>query len=110
MLVVYQLDLLADLERQLRAVQHTMRHIEKLRAVRMRVGPALSNGQRESTLKSLADEIHTLESHLTIEQSCCADMHMTIAHMRERVIRLRERTAADTSQKPDSSPDSGAQS
>ena len=44
MLAIYQLDLLADVERQVRAVQHTMRHIEKLRGVRQRVGPELSNG------------------------------------------------------------------
>jgi hypothetical protein len=53
-LVVYQLDLLAQLEAQLRAVQHTMRCIEKLRATNNRVGPELTNAGRGETLKILA--------------------------------------------------------
>jgi hypothetical protein len=50
MLAVYQVDLLAQVERQVRAVHHTMRHIEKLRSARTRVGPELSNGQRDEVL------------------------------------------------------------
>jgi hypothetical protein len=40
-LVTYELDLLAELERQIRAVHRTMRHIEKLRAPTLRIGPEI---------------------------------------------------------------------
>ena len=92
-LATYQLDLLAHLERQIRAVHHTMRHIEKLRSLQHRVGPELSNGQREQTLGHLADEVTDLDAHITTEHECCADMQSTIAHMRERISRLRVRVA-----------------
>jgi len=36
----------SQFEQQLRAVHHTMRHIEKLRGVKHRRGPALSDGER----------------------------------------------------------------
>src|SRR4051794_20904272 len=85
MLAVYQVDLLADLERQLRAVHQTMRQIEKLRGVKQRIGPELTNGQRENTLATLDGEIEALESHLAMEHSCCVDMHNTIAKMRDRM-------------------------
>jgi uncharacterized protein YceH (UPF0502 family) len=92
-LATYQLDLLAQLERQIRAVNHTMRHIEKLRATKHRVGPELSNGQREQTLAHLAEEIVDLDSHITSEHDCCSDMQATIAQMRERITELRRRLA-----------------
>src|SRR5437867_6187205 len=80
-LVVYQLDLLAQLERQLRAVHHTMRHIEKLRSTQHRVGPELSNGRRGGELESLSDEIAQLDVHFRAEHECCTEMQITIAHM-----------------------------
>lgn len=110
MLAVYQLDLLADVERQLRAAHQTMRHIEKLRGLKHRIGPELSNGQRENTLTSLDQEISALESHLEIEHSCCADMHATITKMRDRMAELRRSTSSPGVQSPDSSSESGAQS
>jgi chaperonin cofactor prefoldin len=88
-LATYQLDLLAQLERQLRAVHHTMRHIEKLRDAKHRVGPELSNGKREETLAQLAADIADLDSHITSEHDCCVDMQSTIAQMRERISHLR---------------------
>ena len=92
-LATYQFDLLAHLERQIRAVHHTMRHIEKLRSLQHRVGPALSNGQREETLDHLADEVMDFDAHITTEHECCVDMQSTIAHMRERISRLCVRVA-----------------
>jgi hypothetical protein len=89
LLMVYHLDLLAQLESQLRAVQHTMRHIEKLRSIKHRVGPELSDQQRENTLAALDAEIAELDSHLTTEHTCCADMHDTITAMQSRVADLR---------------------
>jgi hypothetical protein len=92
-LATYQLDLLAQLERQIRAVHHTMRHIERLRSVKYRVGPELSNGQREETLGHLAAEVADLDSHIASEHDCCVDMQATIAQMRERISDLRHRMA-----------------
>jgi len=93
-LVVYQLDLLAQLERQLRAVHHTMRHIEKLRNAKHRVGRELSNGQRGEELVSLSDEIAQLEVHFKSEHECCTDMQITIAHMQNLLADLRQRVAS----------------
>ncbi len=100
-LVTYQIDLLAQLERQIRAVHHTMRHIEKLRATKHRVGPKLSNGEREDTLAYLADEIADLDTHITAEHDCCGEMQVTISQMRERVAALRRRVQSRSS-KPNS--------
>ena len=65
-LAVYQLDLLAQLERQLRAVHHTMRHIEKLRSVKHRIGTELSDNERGDELVTLSREIAELEIHFEI--------------------------------------------
>jgi prefoldin subunit 5 len=92
-LATYQLDLLAQLERQIRAVHNTMRDIEKLRSAKHRVGPELSNGQREDTLAHLANAIEDLDSHMSSEHECCADMQATIAQMRDRIVGLRQRVA-----------------
>jgi hypothetical protein len=102
MLAVYQLDLLAQLERQLRAVHLTMRHIEKLRSVKNRVGPELSNGRRESELTQLDVEVGALDAELAIQHGCCIDMHDTIAKMQARVTDLRQRTSVSNTA-PDSS-------
>jgi uncharacterized membrane protein len=110
MLVVLQLDLLADVERQVRAVHQTMRHIEKLRGVRSRVGPELSDAQRNDTLRNLDDEIAALEEHFAMEQQCCTDMHDTIKKMRARLAQMRRRTAPSHTASADSSSESGAQS
>src|ERR1700716_3277052 len=93
MLVVYQLDLLAQLEQQLRAVHHTMRHIEKLRSVKHRVGPELSNGQRDGTLTNLHDEIQAVDTELAVQHGCCLDMQETIAKMQARLAELRRRAS-----------------
>src|SRR4051812_34332653 len=94
MLVVLQLDLLADVERQVRAVHQTMRHIEKLRGVRTRVGPELSDVQRRDTLSNLDGEIAALEDHFKIEQDCCSDMHDTVKKMRDRLAEMRQHVSS----------------
>jgi uncharacterized coiled-coil protein SlyX len=88
-LVACQLDLLAQLERQLRAVHKTMRDIEKLRVVRKRVGPELTNGEREDTLAHLSTAVADLDAHISMQHDCCTDMQATITRMRERVAALR---------------------
>src|SRR5439155_2120595 len=90
-LVVYQLDLLAQLERQLRSVHQTMRHIEKLRGVKGRVGPELSTGQRGDELVNLSAEVAQLDVHFKSEHECCADMQITIAQMQNLLAELRQR-------------------
>jgi hypothetical protein len=64
LLVLYQLDLIAQLEFQLRCVHQTMRHIEKLRSAQGRVGPELSDGQRGNTLARLSDDIAEVDRQL----------------------------------------------
>ena len=109
MLAVYQLDLLAQLERQLRAVHHTMRHIEKLRSAKSRLGPELSNGHRESELTQLGAEVAALDSELAVAHGCCVDMHGTVAKMQARVAELRRRASVSDTSTTDSS-QSGADS
>jgi hypothetical protein len=107
-LVVYQLDLLAQLERQLRAVHHTMRHIEKLRSTKDRVGPELSNVARGAELVNLSDEVAQLDVHFKVEHECCTEMQITIAQMQNLLAELRRSVTIDRSTGPsasESSPD-----
>ena len=89
-LFVQHLDLLAQLEAQLRAVHHTMRRIERLRGGSRHVGPKLTNGERESILLGLAKEIDELDRHVGIEHDCCRAMHTTIGEMQQRVSTLKK--------------------
>jgi chaperonin cofactor prefoldin len=88
-LAVHQLDLLAQLEAQLRAVQHTMRCIEKLRATRHRVGPELTDVGRGETLKVLASELEAIDNELRVQHQSCEDMQRTIGDMQARLKPLR---------------------
>src|ERR1041385_9013528 len=81
LLVVHHLDLLAQIEAQLRAVHHTMRRIERLRSAKHRVGRELSNGERHSTLGSLSEEIAALDAQLKEEHRCYGEMSGTIHRM-----------------------------
>jgi len=93
MLTVLHLDLLAQVEQQLRAVHHTMRHIEKLRQAKNRVGPELSNGQRETTLTHLGEEVDALDGQLNAEHACCTEMRDIIAKMQGHVREMRRHVA-----------------
>jgi hypothetical protein len=84
-LALEQLDLLAQVEAQLRAVHHTMRGIEKLRGAKKRIGPELSNGERGSVLQGLADEMAHLDEQLTTQAGCCHAMLATVMKMQKRV-------------------------
>jgi hypothetical protein len=97
MLAISHLDLLAQLERQLRAVHQTMRHIDKLRHLKRRVEPAtapVAPDQLQLAPTSLDEDIETLESHLHIEHSCCSHMRDTIIKMQCRVADLRRHASA----------------
>ena len=91
MLAACQLDLLAQLERQLRAVHHTMRHIDKLRSAAHRVEPELSPAERPTVLTKVEETIEALDSQLQIEHSCCSHMRDTIIKMQVQVADLRRR-------------------
>jgi uncharacterized coiled-coil protein SlyX len=94
-IVVHQLDLVAQLEAQLRAVHHTMRAIEKMRAARYRVGRELSNGERATTLTMLAGEIQAIDEELRVQHQSCLDMQRSIREMQARLTALRKVAAAD---------------
>jgi hypothetical protein len=96
MLAISHLDLLAQLERQLRAVHQTMRHIDKLRHLKRRVEPAAPGAadQLHVAPTSLDEDIEALESHLHVEHSCCSHMRDTIIKMQCRVADLRKHASA----------------
>jgi hypothetical protein len=101
-LFAQHLDLLAQMEAELRAVHHTMRHIERLRGPRFRVGPELLNGEREIILTEVSRELQELDRQISVEHDCCGQMHTTIADMKERVailkrLAVRARDAQDSS-------------
>jgi chromosome condensin MukBEF ATPase and DNA-binding subunit MukB len=91
MLAACQLDLLAQLERQLRAVHHAMQHIDKLRNFAHRAEPALTVEARHSMLTRVDEAIEALDSQLQVEHSCCSHMRDTIIKMQARVADLRRR-------------------
>jgi hypothetical protein len=89
-IVVHQLDLVAQLEAQLRAVHHTMRSIEKMRAARYRVGRELTNGERGTALTTLAAEIHAIDEELRVQHQSCLDMQRSVREMQARLTAFRE--------------------
>jgi hypothetical protein len=109
LLFVQHLDLLAQLEAQLRAVHHTMRRIERLRGGSRRVGPELANGERETILSGLAKEVDELDHHIAVEHTCCLDLHTTIVDMQQRVGTLKRLAARLQEPRAASAPDDADQ-
>jgi hypothetical protein len=109
LLVALQLDLIAQLEFQLRAVHRTMRHVERLRNVRNRVGPELSNGERGDTLTHLAHDLMGIEEQAGAQRQSCRDMQDVVTRMQSRVIALRQRITQNAFDTSDSEPPSGSQ-
>lgn len=89
LLVVYQLDLLAQIESALRAVRQTMHGIEKLRNVSSRVGPELSNGERKEVLGSLKQELGDLDDQLLVQHQSTGEMQLTIEKMQTRLVAVK---------------------
>lgn len=89
-LALEQLDLLAQVEAQLRAVNHTMRAVEKLRGGEHHVGPELSNGERTSVLGGLADEMGSIDEQITAQAACCHAMLDTVQNMQQRMDAIRQ--------------------
>lgn len=88
MLAAHQLDLLAQLEAQLRGVHHMMRRIERLRSATSRSGPEVANGEQASTLNGLSDEVAEIDGQLATQQRSLEKMQEIIMRMRERVSEL----------------------
>ena len=111
-LVVYQLDLIAQIESALRAVRQTMRGIEKLRNVSNRVGRELSNSESKDVLESLRQELGVLDDQLLEQHQSTGEMQAIIEKMQTRLVavkraaekRLSEKSA-DGEHEPESSPE-----
>ena len=90
-LVTYQLDLLAQLERQLRAAHHLMRNIEKLRNVsKRRAGPELTNGERGDALSHLDAALDDIDAQVRIQRQLSLDMHATVDEMQAKLKTFRQ--------------------
>jgi hypothetical protein len=90
-LVAYQLDLLAQLECQLRAVHRTMRQIEKLRSAKARrEGAAVSNGEKLDALEHLTHELESIDRELATQHESCGLMLETVETMRGRLREIRQ--------------------
>jgi chaperonin cofactor prefoldin len=106
-LVAHQLDLIAQLEQQLRAVHRTMRQIERLRASRRRAGQELSNGEKNNTLRHLTEELTAIDRELNTQHESCVEMQLTVDKMRARLRDMRAGAApasADARQSPHEPP------
>ena len=101
-LATHQLDLVAQLERQLRAVHRTMRQIERLRSVKRRVGPELSNGEKANTLKHLTAELTAIDQELDTQHESCQEMQSTVDKMRARLRAMKLASSADLTDEPES--------
>jgi hypothetical protein len=109
-LVAYQLDLLAQLEQQLRAVHQTMRQIEKLRTAKDRVGDSLSNGQKIDALDHLAQELGLIDDELKTQHESCQLMLETVEKMRGRLRDIRRGSiGVVTARQPEDPPPASSQ-
>jgi hypothetical protein len=90
-LVAEQLDLLAQVEAQLRAVHHTMRRIATLRNKEHRRGmDEPTDHQRKQALNGLTDEIQRLDDHVTTQVECCQAMLETVGKMQRRLRQMKQ--------------------
>ena len=84
-LVVYQTDIIAQIESQLRAARQAIRLVQKLRGVPYRVGPEPTDTQRHETLDSLSKDWEELDAQLTTQHECCLEIQKTITQMGARL-------------------------
>ena len=106
-LVAHQLDLVAQIERQLRAVHRTMRQIEQLRSAKRRVGHELSNGQKSHTLQHLTEELTAIDQELSTQHESCLEMQSTVEKMRAQLRAMRPHPKTRSTD-PESSSQPGA--
>jgi hypothetical protein len=93
LLVAHQLDLLSQIEAQLRAVHHTMQRIQRLRSAKLRVGPELTDRQRQNTLFGLSAEVEEIDNQIAEEHNCCMFMQQTVVQMQERLVGMKRDAA-----------------
>lgn len=86
LLAVHQLDLLGQIEEELRAVRHTMLAIEQLRPLPNRVIEELPNGEKQKVLEQLTVELKGLDSLLLQQHDTGAAM---LAITRQMMYRVR---------------------
>jgi uncharacterized coiled-coil DUF342 family protein len=90
-LAVCQLDLLAQIEAQLRAVHHLMRRIDRLRSPKTgQPTEPMSNGQRSETLRELSGELEAIEQQVDVQLECCEEMRAIIGKMIQRLPALKQ--------------------
>ena len=106
-LVTHQLDLIAQLERQLRGIHRTMRQIERLRGAKHRQGPELSNGEKGETLNRLAVELTAIDTELGTQHESCLEMQATIGQMRARLRALQQPSNTSQTDGPESGSPTG---
>jgi len=89
-LALEQLDLIAQIEAQLRLVRETMHEIERLRQAKSRVGPEPTNGERGTALSVLTKEITGLNEQIGVQGATCRDMLATVERMHRRLTAIIE--------------------
>ena len=90
-LVAQQLDLLAQLEAQLRAVHHAMRRISTLRSKEHRRDThEPTDRERKRALNGLAGEVEGLDEHVNAQAECCQAMLQTVAKMQQRLSEMKQ--------------------
>jgi prefoldin subunit 5 len=95
-LVALQLDLVAQLECQLRAVHRTMRKIEQLRSAKSRVGRELSSGEKATTLNHLTDELTAIDQELNTQHESCREMQSTVDKMLGTLRGMKQASSAES--------------
>jgi hypothetical protein len=88
-LLAHQLDLLVQLESQLRAVRKTMAGTHTLRQQKYRVGPELTDGEQGDAMAKLGSAIEDIDGQLQVQHASCEDMLTCIRTMQARLLTLR---------------------
>lgn len=96
LLSVHQMDLLSQLESQLRAARHTIIAINRLRDKTHREGPEPTNGERSQILIDLSDEISDIDRNLLVQHQTCLDQQRLIREMQARLNALKVRAPDST--------------
>lgn len=90
-LAAHQLDLVAQIEAQLRAVRSLMVRINRLRPHQPgELKIPLPDGHHAPTLEGLRGELAAIEQQLGTQQESCTAMHATIARMQRHLPALKD--------------------
>ncbi len=97
LLVLQQLDLLVQLEGQVRVVERMKSHLEKLRGAKYRIGPRPAREERQAALARLIDELGELDRQGLLQHQCCLDMRRAVGTMLTSLVTLGSRFPAGSS-------------